>query len=416
MIIGNNINYLTKIIFSDYSLPASYTYKKNLSSKIYSTISKTGLNKNILIELINKSKKLKNIIDKYKFSQTNSSINLIEISDPSKLEATLKDNSANNNVNYIKINKLASTQEVKSINLRPDSETILDNGIYKFVINIDNTDIEVDISVSHLDIPKNKDLLNTLAYLINRMNIGLKAEVCTRKKRSVNSIDPDFLIKYIYLKITNVETGNNHYFELQDIDNNLVSTLKLNKIQKSSQNSEYFFNTVKGSNSSNEVIEDEGKLLLKFLEPTNDVVILKSKKINDLKDYVIKVIEEFNEYINWIYKKQNLFSKRLIFDIKDIFSKHYKNLKQMDFTLDQNDKILVGNYFQDIINTNPAKYINYLFGESGFFTDVKNLLNKIINSPRDYQLTDDKLSLYSRYGDKYVFNPPNNINSIQLKV
>ncbi len=417
MITGDNlINYLIKTP-SDYTLSTSYTYKKNLSRKIYSIISETGSSKNLLINLITKTKELKKVIEKYKFSQTNSSINLIEVSDPSKLEATLNDNSINNEVNYIKINKLASKQEVKSKELRPEDDTILEEGLYKFSINIDNRHIDIDLFISQFNIPKNKDLLNTLAYLINRMDIGLKADVFTTKKRSLNAKDPNSLIDYVYLKITNNTTGISHYFELQDIENNLITTLGLDKIEKFSTNAEYYFNTTKKSTHSNESVEINGKLVLKFLGPTDDFLSVKSHKLNgNIVKYISNVIEKFNDYMNWIYKTQNFFSKKLIFDIKNVFSKHYNKLKEMDLILNQNDNILVGTYFQDIIKTNPIKYINYLFGESGFFTDIKNILNKIINSPGDYQLTSNQLSLYSKYGNVYLANEPNNINTIHLKI
>ena len=415
--VDNLINYLVNTESSDYTLSTSYTYKKNLSRKIYSIISETSSNKNVLINLINKSKELKNVIDKYKFSQTNSSINLIEVSDPSKLEATLNDNSINNDVNYIKINKLASTQEVNSKELRPEDDTILEQGLYKFSINVDNTDIEIDLSISKLNIPKNKDLLNTLAYLINRMDIGLKADVYTTKKRALNPKDPNSLIDYVYLKITNNTTGSSHYFELLDVENNLVSTLELDKIENFSKNAEYYFNTTEKSTPSNETVEKNGKLVLKFLGPTHDFVYVKSHKLNgDIVKYISNVIEKFNEYMDWIYKRQNLFSEKLVFDTKDIFSKHYHHLKEMDLILNQNDNILVGTYFQDIIKANPTKYINYLFGESGFFTDLRTILNKIINSPGDYQLTDNKLALYSKYGNIYLSNESNKINTIHLKI
>lgn len=412
----NLINYFIKTSPSDYILSTSYTHKKNLSRKIYSVISETGSSKNLLITLINKSKELRKVIDKYKFSQTNSLINLIEVSDPSKLEATLKDNFIND-VNYIKITKLASKQEVKSKELRPEDDTILEEGTYRFTINIDNTYIDIDLSISRLNIPKNKDLLNTLAYLINRMDIGLKADIYTTKKRSLNTKDPNSLIDYVYLKITNNTTGINHYFELRDIENNLVSTLGLDKTEKFSKNAKYFFNTIEKSTPSNETIEMNGKLVLKFLAPSYDFVSVKSHKLDtNIVIYISNVIEKFNKYIDWIYKRQNLFSRRLIFDIKDVFSRHYKKLKEMDLILKQNDNILIGAYFEDIIKTNPIKYINYLFGESGFFTDIKNILDKIINSPKDYQLTDNQLSLYSKYGNIYLVNESNNINTIHLKI
>ncbi|GAB6887512.1 hypothetical protein JCM13304A_10100 [Desulfothermus okinawensis JCM 13304] len=409
-------DYIVKAELTNSTPTSSYTYKKNLSRKIYSTIHKTGANKNALTHLMEKTKEFKKLLEKYEFFKLNSSIYLVEVSDPSKLDAQLNDK-VTNNIDYIKINRLASSEVIESKKLRPEEHKILEDGTYKFNINIDNEVISIDFSVSNSDISTNKGLLDTLAYVINSLDLGLTADIYTTKKRSLNPSDPNSLIDYIYLKITNNNTGYEHYFQLQDIENNLVKTLELDKTYEASHRGEYYFNSKKKTTWSNEVNEKNGKLTLNLLDSTNDFIHIKENKLNgDILKYIVNIIDEFNKYIDWIYTRQNLFSKRLISDIKDVISDHYKDLKEMDLSLDPNDKIITGPYFKEIINTDPDIYLSHLFGEEGFFTDIKNTLDNIIKSPANYQLTDDELSLYTRYGNDYSNKGLMGTNTIHLVV
>ncbi len=122
-------------------------------------------------------------------------------------------------------------------------------------------------------------------------------------------------------------------------------------------------------------MKKNGKLTLNLLDSTNDFIHIKENKLNgDILKYIVNIIDEFNKYIDWIYTRQNLFSKRLISDIKDVISDHYKDLKEMDLSLDPNDKIITGPYFKEIINTDPDIYLSHLFGEEGFFYRYKKIL------------------------------------------
>ncbi len=52
-------DYIVKAELTNSTPTSSYTYKKNLSRKIYSTIHKTGANKNALTHLMEKTKEFK---------------------------------------------------------------------------------------------------------------------------------------------------------------------------------------------------------------------------------------------------------------------------------------------------------------------------------------------------------------------
>jgi hypothetical protein len=387
-----------------------YIGERELSRKIYSTIKNENLSNKLVNSLVQRTKDLKKIFDSVKFYPKESNIYLVEVSDPTKLEASLN-NDTSEDVYYVKIQKLASNELVKSKELIPQEESIIPAGDYIFKIEVDGETYEINLSISNSKTYTNKDILRILSNEINNLNTNLVSEVKTIKKRSLNLSNPDSLIDYVYLQITNTEMGKDHYFVLKDINGTMIKDLRLNTIDISSSNSRYTLNSE--LKEANENSTSENSLNITLLDESNKYITLKISKINsELVDIIKNIIDQYNEYINWLNKNKYAFNQDLMGKFYKMISNNFIKLKEIDLHPNEKGEIIPGSYFNILLKVSPQKTISTLFGENNFFSDTYAILNSIIESPNDFKLSESKLDLYSKYGTIETKTQKQSINLI----
>ncbi len=375
-----------------------YTAQTRLSRKIYDFIKNHDLENQLISILIQKTKDLKKSLKSINFSIQDSNIYLVEISDPSKLEATINGLPTTSS-DYVKIDQLASSEIIKSKQLPPDENSTISPGDYKFTIELDGETYEVDFSLPKDETYTNKDVLRMLSYEINMLDTNLTSDVYTIKKRSLNPKSPDSLIDYVYLKITNLDTGKDHYFLLNDTQGTLVKDLDLNTINNGAHNAKYEFNGTSKNTSENSVIEKNGTLNLTLIQESSKYISIKlNKNPKRISNNVLEIIDKYNNYIDWINKRDSVFKQQLLDSFYKIISNHFDKLNKIDLIPDKKGRLSPGDYFNTILNANLKDTISYLFGQNGFFSDIEKQLQTIIDSPDKFSLNKTELTLYSKYG------------------
>lgn len=376
-----------------------YTSKKRLSSKIYSTIDQSKISKNFVKLFVDKTKKLKSNLDSLLFFKKNSDIYSLLVSDTEALRATLTDNTTEG-IDYVNVLQLAKKEIYKSKKILPNDNELAEPGTYTFQIDINSNVYTVELTIPPSDNLKNKDILTYIEYAINVLNIDVVAEIFQTQKRSLNEFDPDLLENYIYLQISTNNSGNNINLYIADLENNLIEKLELTKKDIASQDLEYILNSEPKKSPINYTTEKNGALNLDFKQKTSDLISIKiTKNKYNFSKNLKEIIDSYNQYIEWTNEYSYFMDYKFKTSLSSILKKHYNKLNEIFLKPDKDGRLSQKPFFEKIINISPNKILSVLFGNNGFFQDIKNLANEIINSPTKFIKSESTLILYSRYGD-----------------
>ncbi|MCR5106821.1 MAG: flagellar filament capping protein FliD [Lachnospiraceae bacterium] len=231
----------------------------------------------------------------------------------------------------LSIKQLAGEQQNTGRFLPPDERIGLDSDTYSFDVHSRDMDYEFQFNISDTD--TNKNIQDKLERLINRSNIGIKAEVIQNGEGMTS------------LSLTSEDMGvRNDEGVLFNVSDNrtskasgVVEYLGLSNVSLEPKNAEFTLNGVDRVATGNHFTVD-GKYDIELKAPTTEgesVTVGFKTDYESLAENIEKLIGGYNDFIekanSYVEKQPN--SKTLINEMRSITTKFSKGLEDLGVSL-----------------------------------------------------------------------------------
>lgn len=293
----------------------------------------------------------------------------------------------------IKVEGLA-TNQINRGNFLNQSELGLKSGAYSFDFAIGEYTYEFQFNVKIGE--NNRDIQDKLARLINRANIGVKAEIVE------NSLG------FSALSVESEATGLANYdgtiFKISSNESSevgdAVAFFGLDDIYKMPQNAKFTVNGIEKSSSSNTFTIAKQYLVNLNSVSDEEISIGLKPDFDTVIDNVNEFIDKYNSMVELAKKRigNGYEAEKLYRDIGTITSYHKKDLDSAGFKVEDDGKINVDE--EVLIQSVSEGTLKDSLGKLGTFK--KTLLSKansISLNPMAY--VDKKLIAYKRPGNNF---------------
>ena len=296
----------------------------------------------------------------------------------------------------IGIDSLAKTQINKGHSLR-QNEIKLPEGAYSFDFSISEYTYEFQFNVTKDD--TNRSVQDKLMRLINRSNIGVKAEVVE------NSLGDSAIV--IESESTGISNMRGTIFNISSSDSgskNAVSYFGLDRIVQEPENAKFTINGLEKTSSSNTfTISKQYMVSLNGVSGENIVKIGLKSDFDAVLDNVNQLIEKYNSVVDLAKEKvgDGFESEKLYRDMKGIALRHKDELESAGFRVLDDGKIKVEEaiLLQAAENGEIEDNLKTL---SEFRKHIQNKAYNISVNPMEY--VDKKLIAYKNPGKTFA-NP-----------
>lgn len=296
----------------------------------------------------------------------------------------------------IGIDCLAKTQINKGHSLR-QNEMGLKEGSYSFDFAIGEYTYEFQFNVAKDD--TNRSVQDKLMRLINRSNIGAKAEI------SENALGDSSIV--IESESTGVQNMRGTIFNITSNNKdskNAVSYFGLDRIVQEPENAKFTINGLEKTSSSNTfTIAKQYMVSLNGVSGEDGVKIGLKPDFDAVIDNVNQLIEKYNSVIDLAEQKvgQGFESEKLYRDMKTLAIKYKDELEPAGFRVLGDGKIKVEEaiLMQAAENGEIEDSLKVL---SDFKKHIQNKANNISVNPMEY--VDKKLIAYKNPGKNFA-NP-----------
>lgn len=297
----------------------------------------------------------------------------------------------------IEVHKLATSQ-VNQGRFLPSRERLLDTGTHAFNIEVNNLDYEFQFGVSDED--TNVDVQNKLKRLINKSNIGLKAEVSESNGTSA-------------LSITSLETGkrkdNGLLFQVSDIPKGsfgVVAKFALDHVESYPEDSSFAIDGVEHTTHSNTFLA--GKVLeiqLTGVSAMNNPAMIGFKTDTEaITEHIETFVSEYNSFLDTArnYVQEQPRSEKMISEYTAIARQYKNDLESIGLEIMSDGNIQIDKALLVEATKDEENYNETLEGINGFKNAVLRKVNQSLLDPMEYV---DKVILnYKNPGRNYA-NP-----------
>ena len=294
----------------------------------------------------------------------------------------------------IEVHRLA-TPQVNQGKFLPVEQRILDTGNYVFNIEVNNLEYEFQFGVGEID--TNVDVQNKLKRLINKSNIGLKAEVLQQDKTAA-------------LKIVSVETGHRKdggmIFQVSDIPKGsfgVVSKFELDRVEMYPEDSSFSIDGVEKNTHGNTFWADRVlEITLTGVSETEEPTMIGFKTDTEaIAEHIETFVSEYNSFLDTIreYSDEQPRSENLIKEYTFIARSYMNELETIGLEITENGTIQVDKALLVEATKDEANYQETLQGINGFKNAVLRKVNQSLLNPMEYV---DKVILnYKKPGGNY---------------
>ena len=294
----------------------------------------------------------------------------------------------------IEVHQLAKPQ-VNQGKFLPMGQRLLDSGTYIFNVEVNHLEYEFQFGVGDDD--SNVDVQNKLKRLINKSNIGLKAEVLEENGMSA-------------LQISSIETGHQKdgglIFEISDIPKGsygVVAKFALDQVETYPEDSSFSIDGAKKSTHSNTFLA--GKVLEITLNGVsamdNPATIGFKTDTEAITEHIETFVAEYNSFLDTVrgYSDEQPRSETLIKEYTAIAREYMNELEAIGLEITSNGNINVDKALLVEATRNEENYKATLEGINGFKNAVLRKVNQSLLNPMEYV---DKIMLnYKKPGGNY---------------
>jgi flagellar hook-associated protein 2 len=277
----------------------------------------------------------------------------------------------------ISVKQLATPQINTGKYLNPRARNLY-SGTYSFDVNMGSTEYELQFSVK--DEEKNIDVLNKLARLINKSNIGLNANL-------VHNPQDD-----VALSITSNMTGVGERPVIFNITDDNTSSLSgaveaygLNHTTQYPSNALFTLNGAdKSSSSNNFTIDREYEISLKSINEEGDVVKVGLKQnFDSIVDSLKELTNEYNNLTALAKESNSSGGRRLYNDMTGVANLYRKTLTSNGITINP-EGLLEINQTRLKEASDEGTIINSLSDLSRFKNALQHKAGSIMINPMEY--------------------------------
>lgn len=277
----------------------------------------------------------------------------------------------------ISVKQLATPQINTGKYLNPRARNLY-SGTYSFDVNMGSTEYELQFSVK--DEEKNIDVLNKLARLINKSNIGLNANL-------VHNPQDD-----VALSITSNMTGVGERPVIFNITDDNTSSLSgaveaygLNHTTQYPSNALFTLNGAdKSSSSNNFTIDREYEISLKSINKEGDVVKVGLKQnFDSIVDSLKELTNEYNNLTALAKESNSSGGRRLYNDMTGVANLYRKTLTSNGITINP-EGLLEINQTRLKEASDEGTIINSLSDLSRFKNALQHKAGSIMINPMEY--------------------------------
>jgi len=280
----------------------------------------------------------------------------------------------------IGISQLASGQE-NTGNFLPSDSMDMQPGTYSFDIHSREMDYEFQFNIGEND--TNKLVQEKLSRLINRSNIGVKADVASDGNGNTALV--------LTSDDTGLRTGRDTLFDVTDDKtsklNGVVDYLGIGKVSQYPGNTLFTVNGTEFSTFANTfTIDKTYELTLKNVTPENEPVEIGLKTDTEsIAENINHLVEGYNSFINKVsaYLDSQPYSGKLVNEMNGISSLYGSELESVGMKVGEDGRIsLDRNLLQQTVNEEDA--MERFDSIRKFTGSVLDKMNKVSLNPMDY--------------------------------
>ena len=279
----------------------------------------------------------------------------------------------------IEVHSLAKPQ-VNQGKFLPRDQRLLDTGTYIF--NVDVNDLEYEFQFGVGDSDTNVDVQNKLKRLINKSNIGLKAEVLEENGAAA-------------LQIASLETGYQKdgglIFQVSDIPKGsygVVAKFGLDQVETYPEDSSFSIDGEKKSTHSNTFLA--GKVLEITLNDVSDMenptTIGFKTDTEAITEHIETFVSEYNSFLDTVrgYSDEQPKSETLIKEYTSIARRYMNELESIGLEIKDDGTIGVDKALLVDATKDEENYKETLQGINGFKNAVLRKVNQSLLNPMEY--------------------------------
>ena len=271
----------------------------------------------------------------------------------------------------------------------PNDEVMLKPGDYSFDVDINEINYEMQFSVNPGE--NNETLLNRVAKLFNRSNIGIEASVKSGEYGQ------------IYMELTSTATGEPSYgdkiFEIKANDSvgseDVMEYMALDNTEQVSSNSAFLLNGAERSSFANEfTVNKNFEISLKDISGEAGAITIGFKTPADsITDNISKVAEAYNNMIDTAKGTEGGFTSNKLLREMSSLSNEYKNeFEALGINVDDEGRLTVD---KDLLASNlddEEGSREIMESMTKFENSLSRMTKRVLLNPMDY--TDKTLVSY----------------------
>ncbi len=216
----------------------------------------------------------------------------------------------------IEIDKLATARTATSKKLASDDMTEFETGVYSYDLTIGTDTYSIDFDITNdIGAPEsNRSVLLDLERSINNLGVGVEAELYDAKVKDYNPYSENAYKDISYLVVSSETTGEEIDFSLADTNGSLIEDLSLNKVTNLGRKNQYRINGVQDQSDSNNIVVKSDQVSAYLLDTTDEdenLQISVKQDFESLASELVQVINEYNEFINWIDDNNSVINSNL---------------------------------------------------------------------------------------------------------
>jgi hypothetical protein len=321
----------------------------------------------------------------------------------------------------VEIDTVATVRTARSQRLVSDDVSAQKTGTYAYTLIVGDQaySIELEIDNDPKDPLSNRSVLRDVERSINRLGAGVTATLEDRMVKDYNPYRENAYKKVSMVTLKNDASGDDTGFSLSDVTGTLIADLDLDTVSHFGAQNHYRVNGNAGSDDSNQVTIDSGKIgayLLDSTDENNNAKISVKQDRTALTNELTQVIDDFNQLIQWIDDNESIISPSLKTQLfKNVSSLNIKNksiiltslednsqnhsrtgytgfstrldiendhsidsdFEAIGLTLNKNGTINIGTDFAQSVSSRFRQVYDTLAGKDGFFTQISNNIDTI---------------------------------------
>ena len=280
----------------------------------------------------------------------------------------------------ISVTRLAQAQENVGSELVKTDDSVVDQGINIFNVNISGQDHEISIDVTDGD--TNDAVLGKMAAAINEADIGISAEVIAG---SVDGTQQLF--------INSEDTGTANAFSISDVSGNAVTATGSESVSAEAQDAAYTVDGADYASGSNTIYLDDG-MVTASLKEVGEVTLTIAPDENEIKNSISAFVSGVNSLIDLLESNSEYIKDEVLSSVNSFIADHKSELESFGITIGDGKRLEIdATQLAEAVSGNLSGIKEAFGGFDGFSVQTGNYASRITSgSPLNYAKEADDMN------------------------